>query len=77
MPGSPSILPSPPISAFRLFKKQNADRIKQPGMTDAELSEKARTEWNELDAAEKAKWEEMARLDKARYARQMHDYRQR
>ncbi|KAH7724474.1 Tripartite motif-containing protein 56 [Aphelenchoides avenae] len=77
VPGSPSILPSPPISAFRLFKKQNADRIRQPGMTDVELSAHAHTEWNALGAAEKSKWEEMAQLDKARYERQIQEYRER
>lgn len=72
---SPRILPPPPVSAFRLWKKQNADRIRTPGMCEGELSAKARAEWANLE--DKSKWEEMARMDKARYERQMNEYRKR
>ncbi|CDW51994.1 FACT complex subunit SSRP1 [Trichuris trichiura] len=64
--------PKKPQSAYVLWMRANRDKIKEEGMSFAEIGKKAGELWKNV--TDKKKWEELARKDRVRYQEEMSKY---
>ncbi|KAF7631030.1 HMG box domain-containing protein [Meloidogyne graminicola] len=50
-------MPKRNLSAYFIWMKENRERIKQPGMSVAEVAKAGGVEWGKLSASDKSVWE--------------------
>lgn len=71
--------PKRPLTAFFLFINDERSKVKQanPEFTVGEVSKELGRRWAAADSSIKSKYEEMADKDKARFEREMTEYKKR